>query len=74
MSDFCQCSTCGYEWRRRTHSGHSCAEHLQKQISELKKDLLTCLSWIDDGDDQEGKDLIVGPIRAKYQFDLSITT
>lgn len=33
---------------------------------ELKKALREALQWIDDGDDQKGRDLIVGPLRAKF--------
>ena len=33
---------------------------------EMKMDLKTALQWIDDGTDQEGRDLIVEPLRAKY--------
>ncbi len=33
---------------------------------DLKKDLKTALQWIADGDDQQGKDLIVDPFASKY--------
>ena len=35
-------------------------------IDELRKDLKNALHWIDDGVDQEGRDLIVNPLRAKH--------
>lgn len=34
--------------------------------NEIKEDLRNALQWIDDGNDQEGRDLIVGPLRAKH--------
>jgi hypothetical protein len=34
--------------------------------NEIKEDLRNALQWIDDGTDQEGRDLIVGPLRAKH--------
>ena len=33
---------------------------------DVKNDLKNALQWIDDGTDQEGRDLIVGPLRAKH--------
>jgi hypothetical protein len=33
---------------------------------EMKMDFKTALQWIDDGNDQEGRDMIVEPFRAKY--------
>lgn len=36
--------------------------------TELRKDLLTALQWINDGDDQEGRDLIVDPMMAKHSM------
>jgi hypothetical protein len=34
--------------------------------NELKESLRVALQWIDDGTDQEGRDLIVAPLRAKH--------
>ena len=36
------------------------------QAQNIKTDLKTALQWIDDGVDQEGRDLIVDPLNAKY--------
>lgn len=36
--------------------------------TELRKDLLTALQWINDGDDQEGRDIIVDPMMAKHSM------
>ena len=33
---------------------------------EMKMDFKTALQWIDDGNDQDGRDLIVEPFRAKH--------
>ena len=35
---------------------------------ELKEALREALQWIDDGDDQKGRDLIVRPLRAKFFY------
>jgi hypothetical protein len=35
-------------------------------IDGLLADLKNALDWIDDGVDQEGRDLIVNPLRAKH--------
>ena len=36
--EYCRCCTCGYEWRKGLNSSHSCAENLQYQLAEEKKD------------------------------------
>lgn len=45
-----------------------------KQRGDLRNDLKNALHWIDDGVDQEGRDLIVNPMRAKYFSDEKLTT
>ena len=42
------------------------SKHLLKSLNETKESLRVALQWIDDGNDQEGRDLIVGPFRAKH--------
>jgi len=39
---------------------------LRQQVEDLRESLNTAIQWIDDGTDQEGRDLIVMPFRAKY--------
>jgi hypothetical protein len=50
------------------------AEQLERELNEMRKDLKNALDWIDDGVDQEGRDLIVDPMRAKYFSYEKLTT
>ena len=34
--DMCACCTCGYEWKRGLHGGHSCAETLLNKVKKLR--------------------------------------
>jgi len=42
------------------------SKQLERELNQVRKDLKRALHWIDDGIDQEGRDLIVNPMRAKY--------
>ncbi len=42
------------------------SKQLERELNQVRKDLKIALHWIDDGVDQEGRDLIVNPMRAKY--------
>jgi hypothetical protein len=35
-ADYCTCATCGYQWIRYQHGGHSCVTYLQQEIQRLK--------------------------------------
>lgn len=45
------------------------ALRLELELNEMRKDLKNALHWIDDGVDQEGRDLIANPMKAKYFAD-----
>lgn len=45
------------------------SKQLEIKLNEMRKDLKRALYWIDDGVDQEGRDLIVNPMKAKYFAD-----
>ena len=34
--DTCACCTCGYEWKRGLHGGHSCADRLLLKVNKLR--------------------------------------
>ena len=35
--NICSCTTCGYQWKRGLHGGHSCSESLNKKINKAKE-------------------------------------
>ena len=45
--EYCRCRTCGYEWRKGLNGSHSCAENLQKQLAEARKNELKLLQEVE---------------------------
>ena len=45
----CTCCTCGYQWERGQHGGHSCSEHLKTRLDYLYVIIgAACSVWRDN--------------------------
>jgi len=64
-SESCQCKDQAAVYRDGVPWCINCHAQI---ITEIRKDLKIALQWIDDGADQEGRDLIVAPMMAKHSL------